>query len=623
MIIVIFLILLSFSLYLYMAKDIRIENSLPYTFISVILVLFLGGMVKLLKLSVYLIAILGIICFIISICKFIKCKNKKDKLKELVSPGFVFFIFVSLFVMYYHKGRMLTKWDEFSHWGDVVKVMYTINDFSTSKESLSAFQSYLPGMSLFQYFWQVLLGEFNEGVLFSSYQILAFSMFLPFMTKITWKNIVKYILSIALIGLSFLVFFNMYYKTIYIDCFLGLLFAFNLANIYINRDNYDKKNIIKLSLSPFLLTLTKDVGVLLAFLCIFIAFVNFIIKNIKNKQFEIKDYLPILIFLIVIFGTYFIWQLKIKISGASQAWDNPLDINFIINSLLGKGDIYGVTVRDNFLDKLWHFKILGGYLELNVISAILINLMLYYIIYINSDLKYKLNNLSVLGISFISFFVYMFMLLVLYLWKFSEYEAVRLASFERYTGTYLQGLLFFMVFIVIYNDFKKVKNKNRIKMDFFAVLLFVILSVNTDTFKSYCKRGIKDTVDVRESYNLSSNIIKSKLGKERKRLYFISQGSTGYDYWVLKFSARENIKGINTGFSWSLGTKYYDGDIWTKEISSDEWYQELDQYYDYVYLYRIDEQFISEFGDLFENTNDIKNDNLYLIDKENKKLVIV
>ena len=58
--------------------------------------------------------------------------------------------------------------------------------------------------------------------------------------------------------------------------------------------------------------------------------------------------------------------------------------------------------------------------------------------------------------------------------------------------------------------------------------------------------------------------------------------------------------------------------------SAEEWMNELiDKGYYYVAPYYIDEQFIEDYGCLFENTEDIGDGRIYRVDKADRKLVLV
>ena len=88
---------------------------------------------------------------------------------------------------------------------------------------------------------------------------------------------------------------------------------------------------------------------------------------------------------------------------------------------------------------------------------------------------------------------------------------------------------------------------------------------------------------------------------------------SGLDYYVLLY----NFTPVHTqpwGRMWSLGKPYSPDDQWTANISVDEWSKKLEGF-TYVYLYSVDDRFINDYGQLFENKNDIKNKNIYRVHK--------
>ena len=619
MIVLIFLILCSFSIFLLFKYDKKIEETLPYTFIGIVIFLFLMGLIKLLRIGVYIIVFLSLLAVIYSIIKFIKSKEKKEILLKIFSPGYVIFIISFIFICIYHHGRLLNGWDEFTHWGDVVKMMYTMNDYSTNPASLSAASTYLPGISLFQYFWQVLLGSYTEGYLYVSSQVLFMSFLLPFTKDFKWNQPVKIIISLITYIIFPIIMYLPFYKSIYVDCILGVIFGFNLATIYLNRNTFNKEAVLKISLSLIMLSLAKDIGIVLGFICLYIVFVFVIISEIKKKKFSIKDFYPLIIFIIANFLFYFLWQLKISIDSnalSTTLTDTP-NLEFVINSLLGIGDLYGTGVRDAFFEKCTQYPIIGGFLKLDSVTILLLLLCLFIFIYKNEGKK------DVLAISWIVNVIigvigYLFLLLVLYLWKFGEYEAVRLASWNRYAATIFIGALYSLMVIIIAEPVPK---KRIINTNLIIIFVIVCLGTSPADIQSYLHRGISETISFREYFDATKDIITSKIGDKKAAIYFISQKSLGMDYWVFKYTNRENLNKINKNFSWSLGEKYYYGDVWTLNITPEDWMNNLINDYEYVYLFHIDEKFIDRYGDLFFDKTTITDNSLYKIDKTNKKLV--
>ena len=114
-----------------------------------------------------------------------------------------------------------------------------------------------------------------------------------------------------------------------------------------------------------------------------------------------------------------------------------------------------------------------------------------------------------------------------------------------------------------------------------------------------------------------SSVILDTVPKGSK-IYLISQGTTGFDYWVLRYNIRSNRINLshNPMFTWSIGVPFYEGDVWTRSISPQEWQAELLLDYDYVALYKINNYFLQNFGGLFQDPAAIRENTVFRINKE-------
>jgi hypothetical protein len=82
--------------------------------------------------------------------------------------------------------------------------------------------------------------------------------------------------------------------------------------------------------------------------------------------------------------------------------------------------------------------------------------------------------------------------------------------------------------------------------------------------------------------------------KTGEKAYFIAQNSNGLERTMFYYAMLPYT--ISTGWCWSFGKKYYEGDVWT----CDKNILELVHSYDYLALYYADAQFWHLAGDLFE-----------------------
>lgn len=611
----IFLMLLSPSLYFCIKNDIDIVKSLPLTFFTIIIIIYLFGMIKLMRLSVYLIAIISIAFFISSIYLFIRSNKKIILLKKICQPSFVIWMLISCFLIALDHGRLLSNWDEFSHWGDVVKAMFNLNDFSTNPNSLSVAKTYLPAISLFQYFWQIIRGEFIEWYLYLSIHLFIITLFAPFLKNIRWKDIYKFLIAILLIIFVPIIFYEEYYTSTYVDSFVSCIFAYSMASIYFAK-KYSRFEILNLSLSLSVMTLSKDIGIVFSIICIFVVLVDilYVQRNYKCKNIKkiIKSTRPVFIFLGCVMFVYILWKINIYMNHLCGNPIKGINIQDILTVILGRDETYRGVVLRNYLNTLSTGSLIHNNLSLNIFAILMIYLLFFYLIYSRAQNKCK--SRMFFCIFFLGLFGYIFLMFILYIYMFSEYEALRLASFARYMAIYLQAILEVIVFIIIMDDNNRKIGRNLILL---LVLTFIISPVNNVLNYQAIK---KERNDIRYKYVFASDTIKRTLKNKKKRIYFIIQDSSGYDYWVLKYVTRDNLSGINTGFSWSLGKKYNDKDIWTKHISPKKWIKELTNNYDYVYLYKVDEGFKEKYGVLFDKKENIDDNKLYKVNVKEEKL---
>jgi len=104
-------------------------------------------------------------------------------------------------------------------------------------------------------------------------------------------------------------------------------------------------------------------------------------------------------------------------------------------------------------------------------------------------------------------------------------------------------------------------------------------------------------------------------------VHYICVGSDGFQHFVAYYELTP-VMG-SQWLHWSIGTPRSDGDVWTTDITLDEWKDMLRDIYTYVYLERIDELFIKEFGGAFENIEQIKNQSLFKVTERNGSIVLV
>ena len=147
--IIFFMSILSGSFLFTSKNGRRLEEFLPITNLSVVMVLYLFGLIGILEYGVW--AILAIIAAIYAYIGYVLVKRHKP-LRNFLSPLLAVFILLFVVLIYANFGMLATAIDEMSHWMECVKSMSFLNDFNTNSKSHDYYNSYPPGMALLQYY---------------------------------------------------------------------------------------------------------------------------------------------------------------------------------------------------------------------------------------------------------------------------------------------------------------------------------------------------------------------------------------------------------------------------------------------------------------------------------------
>lgn len=619
-------VLIMGALPLMLVLNKRFEQAIPLTCVSTVLILFVLGLCRVLVIGTPFICSLFLLGGASTIIYIIKNKKVSEFSRQIFTPGFVIFFIFYLLISYFNAGLLASSWDEFTHWMDITKVMVTINDFGTNPESHSYFMSYPPAMSLFQYFVEKIylyFGKnhvFNEWRAYFAYQVFTFSFFFPFFSKLSFKNVFSN-LCIALVFLiSPLLFFSNIYNSVYIDPVLGVVAGCIVGMLFITKQR-DLYMDLYVFLSCAVLILLKDVGLLLA---IFVgaAYLYFILKN--NPDFtKCKKLSYVGVYLVSIIVPKYLWKFQLYITHASIKFGEKVSPLVLIKVILGKDNSYRQTVYKNYINGLFEKKLELGYLgiSLNYLILILIAIFLFFVIFhisthfLLSDENKKKNYKIITVVLSCEIIVYVIGLCNTYMTSFSEYEAVRLASFERYLNIVL--LQVWISFLIVLFDYISNLNKNS-KLWTYLIFIFVITIIPSKKINAFFfKDNTTFSKKVRDKYEpLHNQIVKHC--EPKSNIYFISQWDTGFDYWVSRYNARPAYISTSKWGGWSIGKKKNKDDIWTASMEVDEWMNYLVESYDYVAIYRTNDYFIETYGVLFED--EIKTDCVYKVNKQNKKL---
>lgn len=150
--------LLAISVYGYLrwiGNRVRMEFAPGIFFTSLCSVMFLAGILNILPETAWAVWGMGIVFALHSF-------RKKEPVKGLLCPGMVFFFLACCVMAALLHGMILTDYDDFSHWGTVLKVMYTKQRFPNYSDTVITYQSYPTGSAALIYWFLTVGGITSE-----------------------------------------------------------------------------------------------------------------------------------------------------------------------------------------------------------------------------------------------------------------------------------------------------------------------------------------------------------------------------------------------------------------------------------------------------------------------------
>lgn len=606
-----FLCLSSGSVYAAARWGRKYEELLPVTGCAIVAVLFFFGVLGQLQTGFWAVCALCAGLYLLAGFTTLRKKSWPALAKNLFTPGFFLFLLFQLLFAFCNYGRLLAHTDEFSHWGDIVKVLFQMGTFGTAPEADSLFGSYPPGMALMQYFLQMLNGSFSEWLLYYAYQVFGVTLFMPLCRRVK-AGLPGILLFAAGVFCGPLLFFPEYYQTILIDGFLGLLAGAGVCYV-IWGDRKDPVHQLTVCLIIFLLVLTKDAGLLFAVMLAMLCWGD----CPKGKR------LPVFLGLCLSLMTpKLLWSNLVAAGGAGAAFSGSIDPVQLVKILLGREGGTRQRIWERFCRGLIAPQIsilsLGELLSVKLpVVALILGLVLLLAVLLGLSARKKelpaSRSRAVPAMLLVQSGIYTFGLGVMYLFKMSEGEALALASFDRYMAIAFQPIWTVLVMAMVLEIPRLPKPAGICAA---AVLLCLLAAVSPA--RLLLQWGTRQSVAISQEQRSPYLPLVTRIQEktpEDARIFAVCQEDLVYDRLVLHFCIRPRI----TAQIWSLGSK----DLpWMEDLSREQWKQLLLEDYDYVAIYRLNAEFIQRYGPLFENPGDIRENTLFRVDRQTGMLVL-
>ena len=498
----------------------------------------------------------------------------------------------------------------------MIKEMLRIDRFySEPKSTLLFHKDYPPIMQIFEMFYATLSGGYKEAYFQRAMHLFSMTLFIPAICENNQKFSkikisLKSIFMIIIIFLAFLLFDQHgIINTIYQDYVMVIIVAYLLLVIITEKNTLSKFSVFSLTIGLSFLLLTKQMGLALYCMVIFMLIADLLLKY-KFKFYNIFQKKNLVLLIIIIVPLIFLkgWDMYVETLNIEKQFKlsdiKIMELKSIIDGTAGES--YQQEAAHNYIHALKTTGMMTTKISFTYFQCVLLSILLLYFVWLYGKGVFTKKQIILLGITLVIGSIgYAFTMLILYVFNFGSYEGPILASFNRYMPSYILLLLSTIIMLYIYADNKKDK---PIK---YGLLLIIILLLIENPYLLYkCKPIIKESNQER----VYINIIK-KNTPENAKIFVLSQNQ--------KIDLNDN----------TLQIKYYinprltnlDYSMWNIEEAStvQEYFEKNIQNYmldfDYFYILNFGNINIEDCQFLFDDYSNVKNNQLYkIINNEGK-----
>lgn len=606
------------------------EDTIGLSAAAGIFIMFFMGLLGHLEKGIFLLYVISIISAIVGVILY---NYRKMNVKDLFSYGLCFFVVILVAILINCNGLRFARWDEFSHWGLAAKDMFYSDDFAKHAGSTVYLKSYPPVATLIEYFFCYTNRLYSDHMVYVGFQFLGISLLSVGFSVVKEK---KQIILTALI-LIFLpvIFFYDVSNSIYADPLLAFAVAYILVCYYNGEKTFF--NLVRICMGLFILTLTKDTGVVLAGVLTLIMLGDVVYKQWLEKKFNWKQIVLPICGTAWICMLFFVWQgyLRVPVEiigqsagasvGVAGAIDNSrISVTGIIDLFRGEDGGYRYQVIKNFITRIFSEETFN--FDIFALSFIDISIILLLIALIIGTRNEESKIFSSFGIlTFIAGTIYCVFLLITYLFAFSEREALLGSSFERYSASWVCGVFIALcMMIILYIHKINVKYENIILIIFSSAVLMVtpvenLILQNMD---------IEVTDDMVYGMDDLADIVKSG-AKESDKVFFICSNSDGYARYQFRnalvpvlsensmFNVYESIESYLKQMK--LDSKREIEERGTAQIIDYEKLKNEISETEYVVIFHVNEAFKESYQGFFEEPEMIDDGTVYRVNKEKEE----
>lgn len=462
MLIVFRMLLLFLSIFGYFSFF-RLKTKIEVSFIPVVVfsgigtIIFLSGLLNILKLTSIVLFCIGIFLNKYSLYLITD--------KKYIQQSFCFFL-AMIFLFILLKDNLWIHYDNFSHWGIVAKEIVTYNQFPNFQSDLIQFQSYATGSASFIYYMSKITGLHSEGFMSVAQSWLVLSACFTFFVWIS-RNSKKYSIPVIMfIILLFIV--NIQPYDLLVDTLLTSL-ALATINIIIFYQKSLQKITYQLSLIFLFLISVKTSGIFFVISALFLM----IFYSFRMRK-ELRFHIWLQTFYIVV-GIVFVnilWKAHVSyVFIAGNKSKHSFSLVSYKENLLDKGKSKIIEIMFQYAQRIFSFD------NIILILLVLIGGVLIYCILA----KKKILGIELVVFPSLTYIIYHLNLLAMYIVSMPYDEAKNLDSFSRYNMT----IVLFVLGIMLIYSLKYSVQLSKYFLYMLSIVLIAVAFINKEAFNQF------------------------------------------------------------------------------------------------------------------------------------------
>ena len=564
--------------------------------------------------------------------------------RKLWNDGaFVFFV-LYLFCFFSNYGKRFTNWDEFGHWGMFLKESLRLDMLYTESPLPLFHKDYVPATTLFEGIWCRLSGRFLEADAYRAIQMVMFAMMLPMFNSFASDEAgaapagVRQNLRWAFSGRGrqlAAVFFVLllpllfragaeFYRTIYIDFFLGVVFFYCAMEAWREHGRaWYQALVLVLGFSTLLLT--KQTGIILLPLVCALYFFMQLIPGVGDGGVQRAGRFLSVVCTVV--APVLLWYLftmfaETHIPSHCEASESRVLCQGIGSNMQSYSGFRGNLVfealkspKHSSIERLKEFQetfVNGVFFERDILlhgafaPIVIIITLLVFVLAHSRDGVVQRRRIRLAGyFIMLAAIAYVVQMYLLYIVAFPTYVYLRLSSYERYMSTFVIAAMLFAVYI--YYD-SAARGKRLTGLCGALVLTFsFLLLFHATSFSQVLPGSWTHARRKTASWEYAANRI-TDATPEQAKIYAIKRERTWTSFKVALtfYVSPRTVHAANIGPNIDPNLKN------SVDMFPEQLYTVLKDY-DYLYFDTLDQVFIDKYSVVFDRPELLKNDTIYKI----------